>query len=113
MDKLAKWITNERNERNWSQGELARKAGISRPTISNYESGKIKNPDPETLRSIAKALNRPETVIFRAAGILSPKQKLTSLQKEASELIAQLPVNEQKEWVEMLRWKVIRHQEER
>ncbi len=39
-----------------SQGELARRAGINRPTISQLESGQIKNITVETAKRLAKAL---------------------------------------------------------
>ncbi len=39
-----------------TQGELARKAGINRPTISAVESGKQVNVNVFTARSLARAL---------------------------------------------------------
>jgi len=112
MNNLGNWLIQERKERRWSQSELARRAGISRQAISNYESDKIQNPDPDVLRSIAKALRRPEEIIFRAAGIMSPARAENPLHKEAADLLDQLPEDEQQEWVDMLRWKVTRRDEQ-
>jgi DNA-binding XRE family transcriptional regulator len=39
---------------NWNQGDLARKAGVSRQTINDYESGK-REPIPNNLIAIVMA----------------------------------------------------------
>lgn len=44
-----------RQERLLSQEELGQKAGVSKTTILNIESGKIR-PYPQTLRKLAEAL---------------------------------------------------------
>jgi transcriptional regulator with XRE-family HTH domain len=45
-----------------SQGELARRTGISRPQISRYEAGQ--EPKYSTLKIISKALNVPPSKII-------------------------------------------------
>lgn len=40
---------------NWSQGQLAKKAGLTQPTISGLESGDLQNPSIETIRAIETA----------------------------------------------------------
>lgn len=110
MDKLGELILQERKIRDWSQRKLARKSGVSRQTVSNYESGRITNPEPEKLRAIANAFNRPEEIFLRAAGVLSPKRKISPLEKELINLVKKLPEEEQQEMVDMIRWKVERHQ---
>lgn len=52
-----KKITVMRATKNISRQELANKSGVSLTTISNYETGKTKNADPNILRSIATALD--------------------------------------------------------
>lgn len=49
-----------------SQQELAKKAGVSRATISGLESGALKITTTETLIKIASALNRKVSEIFLA-----------------------------------------------
>ena len=49
-------IIEARGIKKMSQTELAKKAGISRPALSNIERGKAK-PTPETWYSIAKVLD--------------------------------------------------------
>lgn len=46
--------------------DLASRAGISHVALGKIESGKTKNPAPETLNSIARALGVPE-VTYRSA----------------------------------------------
>jgi transcriptional regulator with XRE-family HTH domain len=53
---LAERIKRAREERGWSQGELARRAGVRRATISDLETGKLEDTRVSTLRNIAKAL---------------------------------------------------------
>jgi transcriptional regulator with XRE-family HTH domain len=45
-----------RELRGWSQGVLAKKAGVSRDSISNYETGQ-REAYPSTARKLADALN--------------------------------------------------------
>lgn len=46
-----------------SQEELAQKAGISRPTLSNLERG-VTRPLPLTARAVAAALGQPVEAVF-------------------------------------------------
>lgn len=50
-------IRIERKRKNWTQQDLARKAGIKQPVIARYEKGQ--DPSPKNLNAIAKALNLP------------------------------------------------------
>jgi transcriptional regulator with XRE-family HTH domain len=54
--ELGDRVMDLRRARGQTQEELAKKAGTSPTTISNLESGKIKNPQRRTLRRIAAAL---------------------------------------------------------
>lgn len=53
-----------REELGISQEELAKRAKISRTTLSGLESGTIKTTTTETLLKISKALNKKVTDIF-------------------------------------------------
>jgi len=72
MDNFGAWLINEIETRNWSQSSLARKAGISRGTLSNIISG-ARGRGPDTLKAISRALKLPHEQVFRAAGLLPPK----------------------------------------
>ncbi len=53
-----------REEMGISQEELAKRAKISRTTLSGLESGAIKTTTTDTLLKIAEALNKKVTDIF-------------------------------------------------
>ena len=67
---LADWLAEMMDARQLSQAELARRAGLSRASISNYMGAKIARPDEVALRGIAHALNLPVEAVYRAAGLL-------------------------------------------
>ena len=61
---LAQNIKSFRTHREWSQADLAEKADISIPFLSDIERGN-KWPYPDTLSKIAKALNVDVYEFFR------------------------------------------------
>ena len=63
MKKTFSRLRSLRQIKNLSQAELARAAKISRPTISNFETGQI-SPGPELKRRLAMILGVPEAVLF-------------------------------------------------
>lgn len=69
--KLITWINDKLNERDWSQRELARRAGLSHATISKVISGENKITF-DFCHSIATAFNESPEMIFRLAGLLPP-----------------------------------------
>jgi transcriptional regulator with XRE-family HTH domain len=66
---FSEWVQKERVERDWSQAELSRRAGISRAIVNKIENGST-TPSPDTIASIARALGVPLTLAFRKAGLL-------------------------------------------
>lgn len=70
LQTFGDWLLEQLKEHDINQSELARRAGLSRVAISDYISGKRKNPDPLALKSIAKALKLPVQVVFRQAGYI-------------------------------------------
>lgn len=74
-----------RKEREWTQYELGRRAGIVRGTIASIESGKSKEPTTEILLRLARAFKvRPEELYY-AAGYIIDTGVLACLPKETSE----------------------------
>ncbi|MCE5252889.1 MAG: helix-turn-helix domain-containing protein [Actinomycetia bacterium] len=60
-----KCVRREREARQWSRSELARRAGMANSTIGAIESGRL-NPYPSQLHKIARALKysgEPETLL--------------------------------------------------
>ena len=64
---LAQNIKSFRIHREWSQADLAEKAGISIPFLSEIERGN-KWPYPDTLSNIAKAFKVDVYELFREEG---------------------------------------------
>jgi len=67
----AEWIGDILSERRWSQEELAERAGISQSAVSGWFT-KGSRPNRITCAAIARALNLPHGVVFRAAGYIPP-----------------------------------------
>ena len=69
---FADWLENALVTHNLTASELARRAGVDKGVISRLIN-RERAPSPETLSSIATALNLPPEIIFRAAGLLPPE----------------------------------------
>lgn len=70
--EFGQWLSGEMKKRGWSQADLAKKADVSRATISRVISG-TRNVGPDLCLSLAIALKVPAEEIFRIAGILPPE----------------------------------------
>ncbi len=57
MFTFGTYLSRKRDEKGWSQRELARKAGISFMTVSAIESGTTKSPGIAAVIALSKALN--------------------------------------------------------
>jgi transcriptional regulator with XRE-family HTH domain len=71
MENFSLWLLNELEKRNWQPADLAKKARISRGSLSNILSN-YRNPGPNLCLAIAQALNEPPEKVFRLAGLLPP-----------------------------------------
>lgn len=56
MNDIGKNIRFLRQQRNWSQDQLAESLHVTRQTVSNYETGRSR-PDVEMLTTLAAALD--------------------------------------------------------
>ncbi len=72
IEDLGERIFRLRDERGWSQTELARRAGVSRTTLSHLEAGVTRSPSSPTLRRLARALD--VTVYGLVGGELTTKK---------------------------------------
>lgn len=68
-DKLADWITEQLEEKGWSQSKLAKRSDASRPLISQVLTGD-KPPSAEFCVKVAQALGVVPEKLLRLAGIL-------------------------------------------
>ncbi len=102
------WLQSEREIREWSQSDLARRSGLHRAVISKLETGT--RPMPETLMQLAKAFNLPPVFVFRKAGLL-PEAPSDQVRLEDWEyLLNQLPPDEQEEVRQIALMKIERRQ---
>lgn len=67
--EFSNWLTDELQNREWSQSELSRRAGVSPAAISDVLSGR-RNPGKDLCTAIAKAFKIPQNKVFQIAGIL-------------------------------------------
>ncbi len=59
-------LTVLRQQRRWSQAELARRAGLHNSTVCLVESGRLR-PYPRQLTALAEALEVPEGELLHEA----------------------------------------------
>ncbi len=78
------WMIAERQRREWSQADLARKADVTRQTINDYESRRRANPDPRILSRISEVLGFPPEHLPRMAGLLPPSVEMNPEIKQIS-----------------------------
>lgn len=105
VNAFANWVNEQLDDRKWSQAELARKAGISRATISKLLSyNEDQMPTAETLVSIARALRFPPEYVFRKAGILPVEPDDDPSLAEANQLLSELPEEYRKQALQLLRF---------
>jgi len=83
---LSQKLKELRVERNWTQQELARRAGVSRQSISYYEQQDRERPTADILLSVARAFNIKPEELYQAAGYIKG-DKGTSLRSETPEEI--------------------------
>lgn len=68
-EQFAKWINSFIQNKGWTQAELARRANLSKASISDISSGKI-NPGYEICMKLAKAMSIPPQEVLRKANLL-------------------------------------------
>lgn len=71
MENFSLWLLNELEKRNWQPADLAKKARISRGSLSNILNN-YRKPGPDLCLAIAQALGEPPEKVFRLAGLLPP-----------------------------------------
>lgn len=84
--KIGPRIKGSREQRRLSQGELARRVGVSQPTVSDWENGKTE-PTVDNMRSLAVEL---EVCFEWLATGRGPRDYLLGVQQPVAEYRTQL-----------------------
>ena len=86
---FSEWLQAEMTQRDLSQSELARLAGVTRSAINGVLSGS-RGPGHDLCSGIARAFKLPPEAVYRAAGLLPPvaerRAKLEELALVAGDL---------------------------
>jgi transcriptional regulator with XRE-family HTH domain len=99
---LKVWLSKELEGRKWSQGELARQAGMSRAFVSRVLSGDA-SPSTNFCYKIAAALGESPEKVLRLAGILPTASDDPAL-AELRDLVENLPPSQRKQALDFLRF---------
>jgi transcriptional regulator with XRE-family HTH domain len=103
MASFADWLTTELETREWSQSELARRAGVSTAAVSDILSGR-RNVGTELATAIADALKIPQDDVYIAAGLLRPKRDRNSIIEQIIHEVQERPEAEQREFLSYIRF---------
>ncbi len=104
--KFNDWLLQQLSDRDWTQAELARQAGLTKQAIGNYIASRI--PDEDALRKIARALKLPPELVFEKAGILPPKPHENEKLEQARHLLSDpsLTDEDKEEILEQIKLKI-------
>lgn len=102
MNTFVEWLIGEVESRGWSFRYLGRRAGLSSGAISKVVTGAAL-PGWEFCRKVAAALGVPPETVFRLAGLLPPEPEETTVAREVNRLLSQLPLEEQRRFLNFLR----------
>lgn len=102
-DALRAWLSEELERRKWSQGNLSRQAGLSRPFVSRVLSGDL-GPSVNFCHKVAAALGESPEKVLRLAGILATASEDDTLQ-ELMELARALPPEDRTELLDYARFR--------
>ena len=79
---LGSYLIQVRNERGYSQRDLAEKSGVSPAEISRVESGKRLKPSPSVLRAIADTLVISYPYLMQLAGYMDEPEEAEAPETE-------------------------------
>ena len=99
---FTRWLQDQLDERDWSQSELARQAGVSSAMISDVLSGNA-NPGWGFCKKVASALDLPPENVLRLAQHLDPEPEYTATRREADHVFSQLSDEDQGRALAMMR----------
>lgn len=100
------WIEGELTRLGWSHRELARRAKVSQTSVSQAVSGE-RNVGWDFCAAIARPLGKTPEEVFYLAGLLPTPSDKSEVLKELTEVVNQLPENEQREVLKYARYRLI------
>lgn len=112
METFSEWLEREMKSRNWSKSELARRAGIKQPTISNIISGK-RGVGFDVCDGLARAFDYPVESVYKIAGLLPPDSEDDPVVEESYYLLKLLDQSEKEQVRAIIRYFHQRKSDER
>ncbi|WP_285554813.1 helix-turn-helix domain-containing protein [Actinoplanes regularis] len=114
--RLARVIRSAREQRGWTQEDLAAAAKVSRPTVQRFENAKTSTPQPDALRGIFSALKLDTRLIPVILGYVTAEEMdlpaqapeiLTPTAEEALRILqdSSVPASAKEEWLQFLRFR--------
>ena len=88
-----------REAKHWSQAKLASAAGVSQPTVANFELDNIKSGLAVTIRKLATALGVSSEWLETGKGDPSPKVTKGPPAAEAAAIYSQLTPSNRENWL--------------
>ena len=101
---FSEWLNKQINARDWSQAKTASAAGISKATVSDLLSGKVK-PGFDVSIGLANGFNLPAVEVLREAGLLPTVPARTAQHEQLLHLFDQLSEQEKKEVLGYVKFK--------
>jgi transcriptional regulator with XRE-family HTH domain len=113
--RFARIVRQAREDRGWTQEDLADAADISRPTVQRYENGRTATPEAESARRIFRALGLDPRLIPVVLGYVTaeemglppePPRVFTPTAEEAIAILEdpKVPAAQKEEWLRYLRY---------
>lgn len=104
-ENFSRWLQREREKRDWSQNELATRAGLARQIVNRIEAGQVE-PAARTLQALATALGIPVQTLFRVVGYLPKDPSADPLIEEGIHILQQLEGEYKEEALRQLRMRM-------
>jgi transcriptional regulator with XRE-family HTH domain len=102
---FAKWLAEQMHQRQWTQAQLANRAGITPAALSRVLS-RERYPGVEMCRGLAQALNLKDYQVLQLAGLIATEPaRLTPAAAELVNLFLMLDDEGQEELLYLARFK--------
>ena len=107
-NSLQEWVGDEMNARGWNRSELARRAHVSRGTISNILNG-MRGIGVDVAEKLANAFDVPPSLVMKKAGIIAERVSESDEKEEIFGLFTQLSPEERDEIRDLMKFKLERN----